>query len=294
MSAILVKMDAHVATPGPPAADGKIIVSELRAGESPILCALTSIKLVLEGEEIHEVDGRPHVVGPGQMLIVDRGAEYRAMLRRNVTTRGFCLYLPGQLSDVAGDAEAPMLGRALVLSTEASPLGALLRRHATRFHRDLDPAAVDPVMMEVRAALNDALVASAQSMARIDAKKASTRQEVMNRLEIARAHLHGHLDRNVPLPELAGVAGLSGFHLVRYFSAAFGLPPARYHRKLRLENAARMLNSPSISATEAADRAGYGDLSAFTHAFTRQFGVPPRAYARGRLDMRTPGEAGAG
>lgn len=280
MSAILVRMDAHVATPAPPSADGKLVVSQLGSGQSAILCALTSIKLVLEGEEIHEVDGRPHIVGPGQMLIVDRGAEYRAMLRRNVTTRGFCLYLPGQLSDIAGEEEAPLLGRALVLSTEASPLGALLRRHAKRFHRNPDPAAVEPVMKEVRAALNDALVASAQSMARIDAKKLSTRQEVMNRLEIARAHLHGHLDRNMPLHELAGVAGLSGFHLVRYFSAAFGLPPARYHRKLRLENAARMLTRHSASATEAADRAGYGDLSAFTHAFTRQFGMSPSAYAR--------------
>lgn len=288
MSAILVRMDAHVAVPGPPVADGKLVVSKLGSGESPILCALTSIKLVLEGEEIHEVDGRPHVVGPGQMLIVDRGAEYRAKLRRNVTTRGFCLYLPGQLSDVAGDVEAPLLGRALVLSTEASQLGALLRRHATRFHRHLNPNAVDPVMNEVRSALNDALVASAHSMARIDAKKASTRQEIMNRLEIARAHLHGHLDRHVPLPELASVAGLSGFHLVRYFSAAFGLPPARYHRKLRLENAARLLGSPSISATEAADRAGYGDLSAFTHAFTRQFGMSPRAYARSHFNIEAP------
>lgn len=285
MSAILARMDAHVAVPGPPVADGKLVVSKLGSGESRILCALTSIKLVLEGEEIHEVDGRPHIVRPGQMLIVDRGAEYRAMLRRNVTTTGFCLYLPGQLSDAPGDTDTPLLGRALVLSTEASPLGILLRRHATRLHRHLDPNSADPVMNQVRAALNDALVASAQSMARIDAKKLSTRQEVMNRLEIARAHLHGHLDRNVPLPELAGVAGLSGFHLVRYFSAAFGLPPARYHRKLRLENAARMLAASSMTATEAADRAGYGDLSAFTHAFTRQFGVSPRAYARDLLEI---------
>ncbi|RHW18491.1 AraC family transcriptional regulator [Sphingomonas gilva] len=291
MSAVLVRMDKHVDTPAPAVPDGKVVVSRLGSGESRILCSLTSIKLVLEGEEIHEVDGRAHIVRPGQMLIVDRGAEYRAMLRRNVTTMGFCLYLPGPVGEP--QPESPLLGRALILSSEASRLGALVRQHGARLHQSLDPDAADPVLQEVRAALNDTLVAAAGNMARIDAKKASTRHEVMNRLEIARAYLHGHLGRSVPLPELAGVAGLSGFHLVRYFSAVYGLPPARYHRKLRLENAARMLTGSHTSATEVADSAGYGDLSAFTHAFTREFGMSPSAYARRSADPRIGGDESA-
>ena len=56
----------------------------------------------------------------------------------------------------------------------------------------------------------------------LDAAKPSTRRDILQRLERARAHLHAHLDRNVALGELASVARLSRFHLARYFKRAFG------------------------------------------------------------------------
>ncbi|HEX8829883.1 MAG TPA: AraC family transcriptional regulator, partial [Longimicrobium sp.] len=41
----------------------------------------------------------------------------------------------------------------------------------------------------------------------------------------ARAYLDEHWVRNVPLDELASVAGVSKFHLARRFTEAVGLPP---------------------------------------------------------------------
>ena len=65
----------------------------------------------------------------------------------------------------------------------------------------------------------------AESRAAIDGLKAakpSTRRELYRRLERARGFLHDHDDRNVTLAEMASVAGLSQFHLARYFKSAFG------------------------------------------------------------------------
>lgn len=268
----LIRMNAHGAA-NPPPASGKIVVSRLGRGESRVLALLPAIKLVIEGEEIHEIDGRPYVLRPGQMLFVDRGEPYRAIVRRHAATLGLCVYLPAV---VGAPAECPLLGRALMHSSTSDRLGRRLSDYAKRLHSDPD-ASVDSesIMAELRIELGPMLAAAADRMSRLDVRKVSTRREVFRRLECARAYLHAHIERSVPLSELAGAAGLSGFHLARYFSAAFGVPPGRYHRQIRLTHAAELLRRGDVTVTEIAERAGYCELSAFSHAFRRQFGAPP-------------------
>lgn len=271
-------MNAH-GEAAPPAPAGKIVVSRLGPGESRILSLLPAVKLVIEGEEIHEIDGRPYVLRPGQLLFVDRGGPYRAIVRRQVATLGLCLYLPSPA--VAEGPAFPLLGRALLHAASSDRFGIRLNDYARRLHRG-ESAGVDagPILAEVQVELAVLLSAAARRMARLDVRKLSTRREVFRRLECARAFLHAHVERPVPLNELAGVAGLSGFHLARYFSCAFGVPPGRYHRQLRLAHAADLLRSGEASVTEIAERAGYCELSAFSHAFRRQFGAPPSAIVR--------------
>jgi len=112
-----------------------------------------------------------------------------------------------------------------------------------------------------------------------EAAKASTRRHLCERLERARAHLHEHCDRNVALAELAAVAGVSRFHLARYFKLAFGAAPIAYHRGLRLARAAELLASGGRSLAEAAEAAGYSDAAALSHAFRRRYGRTPRQWA---------------
>lgn len=114
---------------------------------------------------------------------------------------------------------------------------------------------------------------------RLNAVKPSTRRALYSRLERARFYLHAHLDRAVPLRELAVVAGLSKFHLARYFRLVFDTPPAAYHRRLRLERAAEFLAAGAGSVADAAELVGYSDGVALCHAFRKQFGEPPRIWA---------------
>lgn len=114
---------------------------------------------------------------------------------------------------------------------------------------------------------------------RLPAAKSATRLELGQRLERARAHLDRILDRAVSLEELASIASISPFHLARHFKLAFGIPPIAYHRMLRLERAARMLAGGAVSVAEAAERTGYSDAVALTHAFRKHFGQAPRQWA---------------
>ncbi|MFP5330567.1 MAG: helix-turn-helix domain-containing protein [Alphaproteobacteria bacterium] len=114
---------------------------------------------------------------------------------------------------------------------------------------------------------------------RLGAVKPSTRRALLHRLERARSHLHAHLDRAIPLDELASVAGLSKFHLARYFRCVFDSPPAAYHRRLRLKRAAEFLAAGGGSVADAAELVGYSDGVALCHAFRKQFGEPPRDWS---------------
>ena len=121
----------------------------------------------------------------------------------------------------------------------------------------------------------DYLATFSNRLERLGSVKHSTRIETLQRLERARCFIHDQADRPISLDEVAGEAALSRFHLTRSFAEVFGLPPLAYHRRLRLEAAARLLKSDAISATEIAEQLGYGSLSAFTRAFRQNFGVPP-------------------
>lgn len=82
--------------------------------------------------------------------------------------------------------------------------------------------------------------------------------------------------------ELAGRVGLNHNQLVRGFRTALGIRPFEYLRTVRLEKAYQMIAGQECNITEAAFRVGYSSLSHFTKSFRQEFGITPKAHARGR------------
>jgi AraC family transcriptional regulator len=107
----------------------------------------------------------------------------------------------------------------------------------------------------------------------------------MNPAQKALWFIESHLAEALSLDEIAGVAGISRFHMVRAFAAATGLPVMRYVRVRRLTEAARALAGGAPDILSLALEADYGSHEAFTRAFRDHFGVTPEA-VRGssRLD----------
>jgi transcriptional regulator GlxA family with amidase domain len=94
-------------------------------------------------------------------------------------------------------------------------------------------------------------------------------------VNLARAYLHEVTDRAVDLQELARVAGVSRFQLLRNFRDSFGHTPAAYHRQLRLTLAKQAVDECRVDCVTAADRYGFAGGSSFSHAYRRQFGQAP-------------------
>jgi AraC-like DNA-binding protein len=85
------------------------------------------------------------------------------------------------------------------------------------------------------------------------------------------------------LTEVARRIGTSGRALQRAFSEHGELSFREELRATRLNVAARLLRGTELPVSAVARRVGYGGHPGFTHAFRRQHGMSPRAYAaRGR------------
>jgi AraC family transcriptional regulator len=91
----------------------------------------------------------------------------------------------------------------------------------------------------------------------------------------------------VSLAAMARLAHRSAFNLHRRFSTVVGEPPKAYTLRVRLSRAAADLVATDRAIAVVAAEHGFGTHEVFTRAFTRRFGMSPRAYrARG---LHAPG-----
>jgi AraC-like DNA-binding protein len=93
------------------------------------------------------------------------------------------------------------------------------------------------------------------------------------------AYLRDHVAESIPLDDLADVAGLSKFYLLRGFHREYGVTPHAYQRQLRLAHAWRAI-ADGKPLTRATYDAGFADQSHLTRQFAALFGVTPARCAR--------------
>lgn len=66
---------------------------------------------------------------------------------------------------------------------------------------------------------------------------------------------------------------VSGFH--HHFKAITAMSPLQFQKRLRLQEARRLMLGEHLDATSTAYRVGYDDVSQFTREYKRMFGLPP-------------------
>jgi len=91
-----------------------------------------------------------------------------------------------------------------------------------------------------------------------------------------------HLDEPLPVERLADGAGVSPRTLSRWFRAHLDESPAELVRRVRVDEARRLLEETDLSIKEVSARTGLGDVSTMWRVFTQHLGVTPTEY-RGRF-----------
>ncbi|SAL57458.1 AraC family transcriptional regulator [Caballeronia turbans] len=107
--------------------------------------------------------------------------------------------------------------------------------------------------------------------------------DMMRGLDFARIDrwLRLHLSEPLRIADLAVHCGFGMRRFHQLFNEAFGETPHRYLHRLRLDTALTLLADPRPTLTDIALDVGFADQSAFTHAFSKRFGISPGQWRNG-------------
>jgi AraC family transcriptional regulator len=235
--------------------------------------------LVLGGEAAYETSAGAGEIHVGGALLLDPGLAANATGQQPVEYLQLSLS-PSYVLDCA--VRTRLVGAGNTVTFRTHKIGDDER--LSRLARDL----ADELMHEqagqevVVAALVEQLVVHLlrhhSNVRRSDEMELSRVGLVDRRIRRAVELMHAHLDRELPLEEIASAAYLSPFHFARLFKKLTGAPPHAYLATLRVERAQMLLADTDLSIAEVSARVGYSSSSHFTKAFHQAKGLTPRAF----------------
>ena len=88
--------------------------------------------------------------------------------------------------------------------------------------------------------------------------------------------INDDFDQQLRVENIANDLGMSvsGFH--HHFKAVTAMSPLQYQKRLRLQEARRLMLGGGLNATDVAFRVGYNDSSHFSREYKGLFGLPPK------------------
>jgi AraC-like DNA-binding protein len=219
--------------------------------------------------------GRTHLVRPGELVAWDPSARHAgAAVDGRAWASALMIVEVADLRALASDPEAdPLADVAFPQPVVSAPdlAGGFLRLHAA--------LAAPSSRLEREERLSEwlhAIIARA-APGRQERSRLTTRDD--RALRLACEYLADRPERNVGLDELAAVAGVGKFRLIRLFRERTGLPPHALQVAHRLRAARRLLEAGETIAGAAA-ATGFTDQSHLHRLFRRSLGVTPGEYRR--------------
>lgn len=87
--------------------------------------------------------------------------------------------------------------------------------------------------------------------------------------------LRQDFDQSIRIEDMAQELGMSVSSFHHHFKAVTAMSPLQFQKRLRLQEARRLMLSEDLDAASAAYRVGYNDASHFNREYKSLFGVPP-------------------
>jgi AraC family transcriptional regulator len=92
------------------------------------------------------------------------------------------------------------------------------------------------------------------------------------------SYIHNHLSDELNVKLLSEQFGISFFHFQRILKAYLNEPLGSYINRVRLDAALRIIRYSDLPISEIALQIGYSDCSAFSKAFSKEFGFSPQRF----------------
>jgi len=225
-----------------------------------LLLFLDGISIVYTNKE-----GKTLTAHSGEVVYSPEGSEYRASLFNFRDEKAHTVGINFRLCDERG--EKCVLSEDLAVYRLSDPrLSALFHRVATQ-ENSASALKKRISVLEILSALTEKNGASSCSKIRQAAERLSE-----------------HPEENPSVASLAKECGMSQVYFSKLFRKDFGVTPATYRNRLRLERAASYLEYGQISVQEISDTLGYGTASHFIKSFRECYGVSPAKYRKAFQD----------
>ena len=96
-------------------------------------------------------------------------------------------------------------------------------------------------------------------------------------------YIHQNISRReLSIEEMSQVLGVSRTVLFRKIESITQMAPSEYIRMIRLQEAAKLLETGYVTPAEAATELGFGNIATFSRFFQDEYGVMPSEYAEGK------------
>ena len=239
--------------------------------------------VILSGEGLHNLNGRRHRIGRGDVLFIDEHSTHAYEETRDLNLVNL-LISPQTIDRMEADL-SQLPGYRILLA----PRGAKSGRPFNRVHvheAELDQLAdwIDRMEAELGAGSGAGYIVAEAYLKVILAMvlrrfehEGSAKGE-LDRLKATVSWMEAHLAEGMTIPALARRAGLSERNFYRRFHAMTGTSPANYILQARLRKAAGLLKrDPEGSCRDIARRCGFKDPNYFSTAFRKRYGASPKA-----------------
>lgn len=253
-----------------------------------------SLKCMFNGRAQYSFDRKEIAVDDGGYLILNEGQPYTIEIASPTPVETFVLWFPhGWAEDVLcafnsaepliddlpnrHEATAPFFSRYTPHDNIVSPRAQELRA-ALKSNHLIQDSWLEEKLRELLASMLASQQRLKRDVTELPAVRASTREELWRRVNLARDYLHSRLNSSVSLSDLAAVACLSPFHLLRVFQSAFHQTPHQYLNHCRIERAKFLLEKTLIPVTAICLECGFSSLGSFSSLFAKQCGMSPRKW----------------
>lgn len=228
---------------------------------------------IARGRGTITVENRRTLVGAGDCVVFRRGVRHSAVADPHDPFDVIALHFTATVFDSIAVPELLCFPDVLPIGTDSAP--AALLHEACREYA-LCPPGHTPGMEALALRLLLCLIRDygAVGAASIGSLQLADLQRLLPALRAMRAQL----DDPLPIARLAAHCGLSEAHFRRVFLRVLGMSPVAYLRRLRIEEACRLLRHTSDTIDAIAARVGYTEPSFFSHTFRRMMGTSPGRY----------------
>lgn len=240
-----------------------------------------SVKWIPRGAARYTVDGVQHRLAGDKVLLLHEGEAYDVDFIDPRGSESFCLFFSPSLLAEALEGTRLTPGADSIFRPPAAVQLALHDLHRAVAAGEPPARALEERLLLLLDAFAAISVDHHRRADVLPARRPATRRSLFVRLQRAREMIEDTSGRPPPLEAIARACGLSKFHLLRLFTAAFDLPPMAYAAQVRTARARDLLRLTQSPVGQIAERLGYADQGTFARSFRRATGVTPSAFRRG-------------